>query len=348
MPTRLEHMSAHPTFPWLAADDLPALAALLAKLRWLRDSERVTAVQRAGQGNMNLTLRVTTNQRTLIVKQARPWVEKYDQIAAPWDRVAYEHGFYQRVADWPAVASRMPQLLGFDAAARMLAIEDLGHAADYTFVYSGTPIPSDDLTDLARYLRALHDESNGSATADFANRDMRALNHEHMYRFPLDAGNGLPLDTFEPGLSRAAGVLQQDDKYRALVTETGDRYLADGDCLQHGDFFPGSFLRTTDGPRVIDPEFCYYGDREFDLGVLVAHLVLAQQATSVAHLLQSYGDDAFDSHWLARYAAVEVMRRLIGVAQLPIAPTTDGWRAAILEQSRQAMLTQSLEPLCNA
>ncbi len=53
-----------------------------------------------------------------------------------------------------------------------------------------------------------------------------------------------------------------------------------------------------------------------------------------------------DDRRMARYASAEVMRRLIGVAQLPI-PPSDRFRAVLLEQSRQMMLTESLEPLWN-
>src|SRR2546421_5684303 len=40
----------------------------------------------AGEGNMNYTLRIGTSERSFVMKQARPWVEKYPHIAAPWDR----------------------------------------------------------------------------------------------------------------------------------------------------------------------------------------------------------------------------------------------------------------------
>ena len=45
------------------------------------------AIARAGAGNMNLALRVTTRDgRSLILKQGRPWVEKYAHIPAPFER----------------------------------------------------------------------------------------------------------------------------------------------------------------------------------------------------------------------------------------------------------------------
>jgi 5-methylthioribose kinase len=40
--------------------------------------------------------------------------------------------------------------------------------------------------------------------------------------------------------------------------------------------FPGSWLKAADGLRVIDPEFCFLGDPEFDCGILAAHLMIAQ------------------------------------------------------------------------
>ena len=102
----------------------------------------------------------------------------------------------------------------------------------------------------------------------------------------------------------------------------GDRYRSAGGPLVHGDYFPGSWLRTDVGIRIIDPEFCFQGDREIDVGCAVAHLVLARQPPAVAQrFLDGYGSCACDPGAIARYAAMEIVRRLIGVAQLPIAPT---------------------------
>ena len=58
---------------------------------------------------MNCTLRVTTTRRSFILKQARPWVEKYPQIAAPVERARVEAAFYAAVADqrtWPRSCRR--------------------------------------------------------------------------------------------------------------------------------------------------------------------------------------------------------------------------------------------------
>jgi 5-methylthioribose kinase len=344
---RDECIRRDPAFPWLDAAAPEAVRRLLAAGGWIAADEPVLACAPAGAGNMNLTLRVTTPGRTLIVKQARPWVERYDHIAAPPERSDYERRFYERVGGIAAVARRMPRLLGADPSARVLVLEDLGAASDCTGMYRGETLDRAELRELATYLRALHDATRGAPDPAFANRGMRALNHAHIFEVPLAPEHDRGLERFEPGLTAAAAALRDDDGYRRRLRATGERYRADGPCLVHGDFFPGSWLRAAAGTRVIDPEFCFHGDAELDVGCAVAHLVLADAAAdAVEGFVAAYDGDApaRDAAWTARYAAAEIMRRILGVAQLPI-PSTNGRRAALLGRARAAMYEGALTPL---
>jgi 5-methylthioribose kinase len=164
---------------------------------------------------------------------------------------------------------------------------------------------------------------------------MRALNHEHIFDFPLREQNGLDLDGITPGLRTAADELARDRRYCDAVAALGRRYLADGASLVHGDYFPGSWLKAHDGVRIIDPEFCFLGDPEYDCGVFAAHLMLAG---CQAHALEAISAAAtarqLDRARLAGYAGVEIMRRLIGVAQLPLSAGIDRKRA-LLDRSRR-------------
>jgi len=345
----------HPDFPFLSLDAPAEVAAWLERGGWLEAGELFRGCERAGEGNMNLTLRIRTSHRRFILKQARPWVEKYDHIEAPWDRALFEQRFYARVAGIPGVASRMPRLLGSDPDARVLLLEDLPGARDLSDLYSAVgeaeaaPLAPDELDELADYAACLHGGTAGEPDPELANRDMRALNHAHLFQVPLDPASGIELDGFEPGLGQGARALMNDAAYRRAVTELGERYLRDGRCLVHGDYFPGSWLRCDPGLRVIDPEFAFFGDPELDLGVAVGHLALASQPRRHARrLLERYAKtpDALptDAGLVARYASVEVMRRLIGVAQLPL-PPTQGFRGVLLERCRRALLTARLDVL---
>jgi 5-methylthioribose kinase len=338
-------MRADPGFPWLAADDVPGLGAFLAARRWLAPGETVLGCERAGDGNMNLTLRVRTDRRAMIVKQARPWVEKYDHIAAPWERAGSERRFYERVARIPNVAGAMPRLLASDDEARVLLLEDLGPGGDLTGLYAGQRLAPGEIDGLGRMLRALHDATVDDPPEPAFNRAMRELNHAHCFVVPLAPQGGVALDGVEPGLADAAAALAADAAIGALMATMGERYLDVGGPLLHGDWFPGSWLRTARGPCVIDPEFCFRGEREIDVGCAVAHLVLARQPPDDAQrFLSAYGTGACDPVVLSRYAAVEIVRRLIGVAQLPLA-RPPGWRRALLARARTAALAGELAPL---
>ena len=71
--------------------DIPAVEKYLNEQNWLNLNEKVAALEKPGEGNMNFVLRVTTNQRSFILKQARPWVEKFPQIDAPVERLSLIH-----------------------------------------------------------------------------------------------------------------------------------------------------------------------------------------------------------------------------------------------------------------
>ena len=149
---------------------------------------------------------------------------------------------------------------------------------------------------------------------------MRRLNHEHMYYYPFLIDNGFDLDLITPGLQVLAIKYKTDEALKKIIRQVGEVYLKVGQYLLHGDFYPGSWLHTEDDVKIIDPEFCFYGPREFDLAVMKAHLMICQyDEVTIGRIIGSYG--AFknlDSSLLNQMTGIEIMRRLIGLAQLPL------------------------------
>ncbi len=329
---------------FLDPGDLASLADYLGAGGRLARGETILGAERAGEGNMNCTVRVRTSAGSFVLKQSRPWLEKYPQIAAPFDRALVEGRFYRLITPSPAVAGTMPRLLWTDDGARTVALEDLGAASDFFPLYAREiALPEETLEELVAYLSALHPLAPADAVSfeSLTNYEMRALNHEHIFALPLRAENGLDLDTYTgtPGLARAAASLKGDAAYARTVAELGERYRSgSGDSLLHGDFFPGSFLRTSAGVRVIDPEFCFCGDAEYDLGILAAHLLLAGEPAARADRVLGLYQPRFSGELACRYAGVEIMRRLIGVAQIPTLRADLAQKTAWLELSRRLVL----------
>jgi 5-methylthioribose kinase len=283
---------------------------------------------------MNMTVRILSERASFILKQARPWVVKYPHIPAPVERAEVEAGFYSIVSPVVGVASHMPHLLAFDPDSNLLWLEDLGETRDLTTLYQERRMPDAHCLELTEYLVQLHGIAvPESGSPLFRNRAMRALNHEHQYDLPLRPENGLNLDAITPGLSAFAEGLKADQQYCDRVNELGRIYLADGNVLLHGDFFPGSWLATGRGVVVIDPEFCFLGVREFDLGVFLAHLEFIHARFLWDAVMENYAGEV-DWPLVRRFAGAEIMRRLLGVAQLPLAADLREKRAW-LELSRE-------------
>jgi 5-methylthioribose kinase len=299
--------------------EIEAVAAYLHGLDFLAIDEKIVSLEKPGEGNMNFVLRVRTNKRSFIIKQARPWVEKYPQIAAPVERVAVEAQFFQLVQEVDIIKNYTPKCLGFDQKNFLLLTEDLGEGSDYSFLYQkGKVLSLGELNASLKYLSILHQLP---LNANFPeNRKMRLLNQEHIFYFPYLLDNGLNLDDIQIGLQEAALPYKTDTALKAMIQHCGKIYLSQGKHLLHGDYYPGSWLKAESGLKIIDPEFGFVGPAEFDLSVLLAHLLMAEQ--SVEHLQyawQQYEQPKnFNSELLAQLTGIEILRRLIGIAQLPI------------------------------
>jgi len=306
----------------LSALEPNELAHYLIQKKWISANEIILSLTKPGEGNMNYVLRVTTDLRTFIMKQSRAYVEKYPQIAAPENRVVTEATFYKKIANEETIQKRMPKLLGLDTENNVLLLEDLGKANDYSVLYNlNSELHKDEIKILVSYLNELHRRFEKVQLDDeLANLELRKLNYEHIFNYPFLEENGFDLNTIQAGLQELALPFKKDATLKKKVELLGSLYLSKGKYLLHGDYYPGSWLKTEDGIKIIDPEFCFYGLREFDLGVLIAHLYLSKQKQHIIDSVVAY----YDSHTelnasiLNQFTGVEIMRRLIGLAQLPL------------------------------
>ncbi len=318
--TRFHHQFPNATY--LGADHLDGLEPLLTSLDILAPDEVIVRTEKPGEGNMNFVRRVVTNRRSIIIKQSRPWVEKYPQVAAPVERLEAETAFYRFVARVPQLSAMSPALVTFDPDNLVMVTEDLGASSDYTSVYqSKGDISSEDTTALIDYLVRLHRESvHGPRDTFPANQALKQLNHAHIFDLPFRADNGFDLDAVQPGLKQLAQPIHEDKELRERAAALGEIYLGTGPVLIHGDFYPGSWLSTAAGLKVIDPEFAYLGHAEFDLGVFAAHLLVAGQPLSnvESHLSHYRQQRDIEESFVWKFAGIEIIRRLVGLAQLPL------------------------------
>lgn len=294
------------------------LQKYMRKHKLIKGDETIQKTEVPGDGNMNLTLRVVTDKQSFIVKQSSDFVQKFPSIPAPRERAEIEAEFYNRVRNLEGVAEFMPKHLFLDSGNYLQVIEDLGGSSDFTYAYAeDRHLDRETVTTLLAFLKNLHGKTIGTETLE--NREMRILNHEHIFILPFVKNGSVNLESIHPGLSHVASeTIFKSSAIAEAALGLGDIYLTTNNhALLHGDFFPGSWLDTRGGIRVIDPEFCFTGTQEYDLGVFSAHLLLCGwQQGEVYEVLDIYGK--IDKRLVMGFMATEILRRLFGVAQLPI------------------------------
>ena len=321
--------------------DKVSLESYLKKQDWLKPDEKITELEKPGEGNMNFTLRIKTDKRSFIIKQSREYVEKYPQVAAPAERALREAAFYQLISGEDKLKKKTPQLFGVDHQNHVLFLEDLGNGVDYTFLYQKEQhLNDDELKLIIAFAANLHQSINVNTTQEkLPNRKMRKLNYEHIFIYPYLEDNGLNLDDVLPGLQEVAESFKNDKRLKNAVEKLGKRYLKDGNSLLHGDYFPGSWLKTDDGIKIIDPEFCFFGEVEFEIGVMLAHLKMANQPeVMLEKSLNIYKEiSSIDEALCQKFMAIEIIRRILGLAQLPLSTNLEE-RKALLEESRKILV----------
>jgi 5-methylthioribose kinase len=327
------------------AVEISTLQAYLVLKKWLKLDEKILKIEKPGEGNMNLVLRVVTNKRSFILKQSKPYVQKYQQIPAPIGRIEVERKFYKLLKKNPVLSDKMPKIVSYDAKNYLLVLQDLGVCSDFTYIYNkGKSIKEDDLKQALNYLSQLHSTkfSDKEKNAFPSNIDLRKLNAQHLFEYPFMEENGFDLDTIQEGLAGLAKpykldkdlkyclekqaefyltprekTLASDNNYPKIEISNNRRYT---ETLLHGDFYPGSWLKTAQGFKVIDPEFAFFGAAEYDYGVLVAHLMMAQTPTELMAKLDTFycPPKGFNQPLAKHFAGMEILRRIIGLAQLPL------------------------------
>ena len=314
--------------------DFQALLDSLNKALAVPFNSPLKSFEKAGEGNMNYTYRlILESAQSIVVKQSPPFCAKFPDIAAPQQRIGYESQFYTLLNQQAQIKDHFPNLIYFNPVDHILFMEDLGNANDFNHLYPGGTLSLAQAKQVVQTLSAIN---SVSLNQPIENKGMRTLNHAHIFDIPLTRNNGLDLDSITEGLDVSAKKLIANAQYKKLAYELGQEYLSTGSYLLHGDYYPGSWLACKNNIAVIDPEFCFSGAIEFDLGVLLAHLTLSQQSAEVVSIvLDNYQPTkSIDFDFALMFCGIEIMRRLIGYAQLPL---------NLSAAEKQLMLDKSLE-----
>jgi 5-methylthioribose kinase len=245
------------------------------------------SITEVGDGNLNLVFIVKGARGGVAVKQALPYVRLVGESwPLPLSRAHYEYLALVRQAE--LAPGLVPTLLHHNETLALTVMELLEpHIIMRKGLIAGTQYPrfvEDVTTFMARTLfftsdLALSAAEKKEGIAAFAgNHALCKITEDLIFTDPYRVAEQNRWTA--PYLDATAASLRDDMDLHVAISRLKLKFMASPEALIHGDLHTGSIMVTAAETRVIDPEFAFYGPMGFDVGAVLANLLMAYFASA--------------------------------------------------------------------
>jgi len=244
------------------------------------------SIEEVGDGNLNLVFIVKGATGGMAVKQALPYVRLVGESwPLPLSRAHYE---YLALTQQGRLAPGLvPQIIHHDDALALTAMELLApHIIMRRGLIAGTIYPrfvEDITTFMARTLFFSSDlaipaaEKKEGIAAFAGNHALCKITEDLIFTDPYREAEQNRWTS--PWLDKTAAAFREDMEAHVAISRLKLKFMSQPEALIHGDLHTGSIMVTDSETRVIDPEFAFYGPMAFDVGAIIANLVMAYLAS---------------------------------------------------------------------
>ncbi|UQD69152.1 S-methyl-5-thioribose kinase [Bradyrhizobium japonicum] len=244
-------------------------------------------ITEVGDGNLNLVFIVKGARGGVAVKQALPYVRLVGESwPLPLSRARYEYLALSKQAQ--LAPGLVPALLHHNETLALTVMELLEpHIIMRKGMVAATQYPGfvDDITTfMARTLfftsdLALSAAEKKQGIAAFAgNHALCKITEDLIFTDPYRIAEQNRWTA--PYLDGLAAELRDDMELHVAISRLKLKFMASPEALLHGDLHTGSIMVTESQTRVIDPEFAFYGPMGFDIGAVLANLLMAYFASA--------------------------------------------------------------------
>ncbi|NOU69527.1 S-methyl-5-thioribose kinase [Paenibacillus sp. LMG 31461] len=239
------------------------------------------ASQEIGDGNLNLVFRITeaATGKSIILKQALPYAKV---VGESWpltlDRARIESEAL--IIEEGLVPELVPHVYAYDADLALTVMEDLSdHVIMRRGLIEGNQYPLF-AEHIGRFLAhtlfftsdlGKNQQEKKIQLGRFINPELCKITEDLIFDDPY---RDAETNNIEATIRDAAEQLWADKELLLEVAILRNKFLTQAQALLHGDLHTGSIFIKPDSTKVIDPEFAYYGPMGFDIGAVLANLLL--------------------------------------------------------------------------
>ena len=281
----------------LDASSLEAYLFSLPKIKAFFDADSLI-IDEIGDGNLNFVFLVTSSSdasRQLIIKQAVPYLRCVgESYPLSKERMTYEIRSLEHFAQ---LSRHIPKIYHSDEEMSVLIMEYLSsHIIMRKGMIEGIDYPkfaehiSSFLANTLFKTSSLYLSSSDKRmlTSQFiANSELCKLTEDFVFTAPFMEDE---TNTELPELSDVAQRIADDVELKTKILQLKYKFMNQSDALLHGDLHTGSIMINQDETYVIDSEFAFVGPMGFDVGALIANLVMSW----VSHTVQDSDSNYLD------------------------------------------------------
>jgi 5-methylthioribose kinase len=273
----------------LDASNLEAYLFSLPEIKAFLDADSLI-IEEIGDGNLNFVFLVTSgadDSKQLIIKQAVPYLRCVgESYPLSKERMTFEIRSLERFAQ---LSPHIPKIYHSDEEMSVLIMEYLSsHIIMRKGMIEGIEYPkfaehiSSFMANTLFKTSSLYLSSSDKRTliSQFiANSELCKLTEDFVFTAPfMEDETNADL----PELSDAAERIANDVELKTKILHLKYKFMNQSDALLHGDLHTGSIMINQDETYIIDSEFAFVGPMGFDVGALIANLVMSW----VSHTLQ--------------------------------------------------------------
>ncbi|MED1954984.1 S-methyl-5-thioribose kinase [Brevibacillus centrosporus] len=234
-----------------------------------------------GDGNLNLVFDIREEEtgKSVIVKQALPyarvvgesWPLTVDRARIESEALRLQHKY---------VPDLVPEVYHFDQELALTVMENVGdHIIMRKGLIEGNRYPLF-AKQIGKFLAhtLFYTSDLGANPYDkkalvgtFLNPELCKITEDLVFTDPYE---NAPTNDFNPLIQKEVEAIWENKPLKLEIAKLKFDFLTRAEALLHGDLHTGSIFITPTSMKAIDPEFAYYGPIGFDIGAVIANLLL--------------------------------------------------------------------------